>query len=78
LAVPGSHARPDSHVPRQIPLVDELGRLARRPVAVVFHNTLASSEYGLLDQNGFTPRLTLPGGALAAPPLESTERTVSR
>jgi hypothetical protein len=25
-------------------------------VSVVFHNTLASSEYGLLDQNTFTPR----------------------
>jgi hypothetical protein len=25
-------------------------------VSVAFHNTLASSEYGLLDQNTFTPR----------------------
>ncbi len=36
--------------------LDQLGRLARRGVAVVFHNTLASSEYGLLDQNTFAPR----------------------
>lgn len=36
--------------------LDQLGRLARRGVAVVFHNTLASSEYGLLDQDSFAPR----------------------
>jgi heparanase len=36
--------------------LDQLGRLARRGVAVVFHNTLASSEYGLLDQKTFDPR----------------------
>jgi len=36
--------------------LDQLGRLARRGVAAVFHNTLAASEYGLLDHNGFTPR----------------------
>ncbi|MEY2116814.1 MULTISPECIES: hypothetical protein [Rhodanobacter] len=36
--------------------LDQLGRLARRGVSVVFHNTLASSEYGLLDQNTFAPR----------------------
>ena len=36
--------------------LDQLGRLARHGVSVVFHNTLASSEYGLLDQNTFTPR----------------------
>jgi hypothetical protein len=36
--------------------VDQLGRLAKRGVAVVFHNTLASSEYGLLDQRDFAPR----------------------
>jgi len=33
-----------------------MGRLARRGVSVIFHNTLASSEYGLLDQNSLTPR----------------------
>lgn len=36
--------------------LDQLGRLARRGVAVVFHNTLASSEYGLLGQKSFEPR----------------------
>jgi heparanase 1 len=36
--------------------LDQLGRLAKRGVAVVFHNTLASSEYGLIDQNSLTPR----------------------
>jgi len=36
--------------------LDQLGRFARRGVAVVFHNTLASSEYGLLDQKSFEPR----------------------
>jgi len=36
--------------------LDQLGRLARRGVAVIFHNTLASSEYGLLDQTSFEPR----------------------
>lgn len=36
--------------------MDQLGRLAQRGVQVIFHNTLASSEYGLLDQNTYTPR----------------------
>ena len=36
--------------------LDQLGRLARRGVSVVFHNTLPSSEYGLLDQKSFEPR----------------------
>jgi hypothetical protein len=36
--------------------VDQLGRLARKGVTVIFHNTLASSEYGLLDQKTFEPR----------------------
>ena len=36
--------------------VDQMGRLARRGVSVIFHNTLASSEYGLLEENSFTPR----------------------
>jgi heparanase len=36
--------------------LDQLARIARQGVSVVFHNTLASSEYGLLDQNAFTPR----------------------
>jgi heparanase len=36
--------------------LDQLSRMARQGVSAVFHNTLASSEYGLLDQNTFTPR----------------------
>jgi len=36
--------------------LDQMGRLAKTGVTVIFHNTLASSEYGLLDQNTFTPR----------------------
>jgi heparanase 1 len=36
--------------------LDQHGRLARRGVKVIFHNTLASSEYGLIDQNTLTPR----------------------
>ncbi|MGH7907020.1 MAG: hypothetical protein ACREP6_10360 [Candidatus Binataceae bacterium] len=36
--------------------LDQHGRLARRGVKVVFHNTLASSEYGLIDQKTLTPR----------------------
>jgi hypothetical protein len=36
--------------------LDQLGRLAQRGVQVVSHNTLASSDYGLIDQNTLTPR----------------------
>ncbi len=36
--------------------VDTLGRLARGDGDVVFHNTLASSDYGLLDEDGLVPR----------------------
>jgi hypothetical protein len=36
--------------------LDQLGRLARHGVRVVAHNTLASSDYGLLDENTLTPR----------------------
>ena len=36
--------------------LDQLGRLAKRGVKVVLHNTLASSEYGLLDQKMLAPR----------------------
>ncbi|HKW11266.1 MAG TPA: hypothetical protein VJO33_12870 [Gemmatimonadaceae bacterium] len=44
--------------------LDQMGRLARRGVDVIFHNTLASSEYGLLDQKTFTPRPNYWGGLL--------------
>lgn len=36
--------------------LDEHGRLARAGVPVVAHNTLAASDYGLLDENTFAPR----------------------
>jgi heparanase len=36
--------------------LDQLGRMARRRVQVVFHNTLAASDYGLLDETDFAPR----------------------
>jgi hypothetical protein len=44
--------------------LDQMGRLGRRGVDVIFHNTLASSEYGLLDQNTLTPRPNYWGGLL--------------
>jgi hypothetical protein len=36
-------------------LIEHAG-LARRGVRVIMHNTLAASDYGLLDQNSFEPR----------------------
>lgn len=36
--------------------VDSHGRLARRGVQVIMHNTLASSDYGLLDSGTLAPR----------------------
>jgi hypothetical protein len=36
--------------------LDLLGRMARRGVQVVMHNTLAASDYGLLDERDFMPR----------------------
>lgn len=36
--------------------LDQLGRLARDGVSVVAHNTLAISDYGLLDEKDYTPR----------------------
>ncbi len=36
--------------------LDQLGRLARRGVQVVAHNTLAASDYGLLDERTLVPR----------------------
>ncbi|MDN4999756.1 hypothetical protein ACFQZO_02505 [Bradyrhizobium sp. GCM10027634] len=36
--------------------LDQLGRLARVGVQVVMHNTLAASDYGLLDEGTFRPR----------------------
>jgi len=36
--------------------LDQLGRLARLSVQIVMHNTLAASDYGLLDEHSFVPR----------------------
>jgi heparanase 1 len=36
--------------------LDQLGRLARAGVKVVMHNTLAASDYGMLDEHTFAPR----------------------
>jgi hypothetical protein len=36
--------------------LNQLGALARRNVQVVIHNTLASSDYALLDEDNFDPR----------------------
>jgi heparanase len=36
--------------------LDQLGRLAKAGVQVVMHNTLAASDYGLLDEMTLTPR----------------------
>jgi hypothetical protein len=36
--------------------LDQLGRLAKAGVMVVLHNTLAASDYGLLDEKTFAPR----------------------
>jgi heparanase len=36
--------------------LDQLGRLAKAGVQVVMHNTLAASDYGLLDEQTLTPR----------------------
>ncbi len=36
--------------------LDQLGRLAKARVQVVMHNTLAASDYGMLDENTLEPR----------------------
>jgi heparanase len=36
--------------------LDQLGQLARQDVKVVIHNTLASSDYGLLDEHTYKPK----------------------
>ncbi|OPZ00115.1 hypothetical protein A5906_23125 [Bradyrhizobium sacchari] len=36
--------------------LDQLGRLAKAGVQIVMHNTLAASDYGLLDERSFRPR----------------------
>jgi len=36
--------------------LDQLGRLAKAGVQVVMHNTLAASDYGMIDEASFNPR----------------------
>jgi heparanase 1 len=36
--------------------LDQMGRLAKQGASVIFHNTLAASEYGLIDPIGYVPR----------------------
>ena len=36
--------------------LDQLGRMAQRGVQIVMHNTLAASDYGLLNETNFAPR----------------------
>jgi hypothetical protein len=36
--------------------VDQMGRLAKRNVKVIMHNTLAASDYALIDEKTLTPR----------------------
>lgn len=35
---------------------DQMGRLAKQGVVAIFHNTLAASDYGLIDETTLTPR----------------------
>jgi hypothetical protein len=44
--------------------LDQLGRLAKAGVRVVLHNTLASSDYGLLDERTLAPRPSYWGALL--------------
>jgi hypothetical protein len=44
--------------------LDQLGRLAKQGVQVVIHNTLAASDYGLLDQKTLKPRPNFWGALL--------------
>lgn len=36
--------------------VDQMGRLAKQGVSAIFHNTLAASDYGLIDETRLSPR----------------------
>lgn len=36
--------------------VDQLGRQAKQGISVIFHNTLAASDYALIDEGTMTPR----------------------
>ena len=47
--------------------LDQLARLAKRGVQVHMHNTLAASDYGLLDENNFAPRPSYWAALLSRP-----------
>jgi heparanase len=51
--------------------LDQLGRLAKAGIQIVIHNTLASSDYGLLDDRTLAPRPNY-WGALLWRPLMGT------
>lgn len=36
--------------------LDQMGRLAKEGVSMIFHNTLAASEYGMLEHDTYAPR----------------------
>lgn len=57
--------------------VDTLGRLAVGDGDVVFHNTLAASDYGLLDEDGFEPRPNYWAAVLWARMMGPSVRSVS-
>jgi hypothetical protein len=46
--------------------LDQLGRLAKAGVQMVAHNTLAASDYGLLDENDVAAAAKLLGGGALA------------
>jgi hypothetical protein len=52
--------------------LDQLGRLARAGVQVVMHNTLAASDYGLLDEKTLAPRPNYWGALLWRQLMDST------
>ena len=52
--------------------LDQLGRLARAGVQVVMHNTLAASDYGLLDEKTLAPRPSYWGALLWRQLMSST------
>jgi len=52
--------------------LDQLGRLAKRGVQVVAHNTLAASDYALVDQDGLVPRANYWGALLWRKLMDAT------
>jgi hypothetical protein len=52
--------------------LDQLGRLAKRGVQVVAHNTLAASDYALIDQDTLAPRPNYWGAVLWRKLMDAT------